>query len=243
MTGAGGSDGWRERAARLPSLAPQRLELRRETCALLVVDLQYMDAHRDHGLGQALRESHPDLWGYYYGRIEKTVLPTTRRLLDAFRSFGGRVLYLTLGPALADGSDMVPLRRPEVAPGLTAAFHHQGTFEHGILPEVAPAPGELVVNKTSRGAFASTALEHVLRNMGVETLVVAGVSTSSCVESTAREAADRGFGVVIVEDATAEFDEESHEASLCQFAVRWGRVWTCDETLRALADTPSTAGR
>jgi nicotinamidase-related amidase len=202
-----------------------------------------MDAHRDHGLGKAIRSSHPELWDYYYGRIQTAVVPNTRRLLDAFRDIGSRVIYLTLGPALADGSDMVALRRPQVAPGLAPAFFHQGTFEHGILQEVAPAPGELVLNKTSRGAFTSTALEHVLRNMGIESLVVAGVSTSSCVDSTAREAADRGFGVVVVEDATAEFDEESHDAALCQFAVRWGRVWTCDETLRALVSSPQGGAR
>ena len=72
-------------------------------------------------------------------------------------------------------------------------------------------------------------------NFGLETLVIAGVSTSSCVETTARDAADRGFRVAIVEDATAELDEPSHDATLRQFAVRWGRVWTTDETLNELA--------
>jgi nicotinamidase-related amidase len=129
---------------------------------------------------------------------------------------------------------MIPLRRPETAPGLVGAFHHAGTFEHGILPEVAPAPGELVLNKSSRSAFTSTGIEHALRNMGIATLVVAGVSTSACVETTGRDAADRGFQVVLVEDATAEYDEASHEATLCQFAVRFGRVWTTDETLEVL---------
>ena len=72
-----------------------------------------------------------------------------------------------------------------------------------------------------------------------------GVSTSSCVETTARDAADRGWKVVIVEDATAEIDEPSHEATLRQFAVRFGRVWTVEETLSALglsgvpAETPT----
>ncbi len=200
-----------------------------------------MDAHPEHGLGPALRRSHPDVWTYYYGRIDSLVLPNVQRLLAAFRDAGGRVIHLTLGPVLADGSDMAPLRRPALAPGLAPAFAHQGTLAHSILPEVKPADGELVLNKTSRGAFASTALDHVLRNMGVEALVVAGLSTSSCVEQTAREAADRGYSVVLVEDATAELDEQSHEATLCQFAVRWGEVWTCDETLTALAASEDIA--
>jgi nicotinamidase-related amidase len=200
-----------------------------------------MDAHPEHGLGPALRHSHPDVWAYYYGRIDSLVLPNVQRLLVAFRDAGSRVIHLTLGPVLADGSDMVPLRRPALAPGLAPAFAHLGTLAHSILQEVTPADGELVLNKTTRGAFASTALDQVLRNMGVEALVVAGLSTSSCVEQTAREAADRGYGVILVEDATAELDEQSHEATLCQFAVRWGQVWTCDEALTALAATEDIA--
>jgi nicotinamidase-related amidase len=226
--------GWRERAASLPALAPESFEIDPGRTALLVVDLQYVDAHRDYGLGKSLYAGFPEIWDYYYGRIEQLVIPNTTRLLDVFRAAGLRVLFLTLGPMLSDGADMVPLRRPAAAPGLTPVFFHSGSLELRILPEVAPIDGELVVNKTSRGAFASTAIDHVLRNMDIESLVVAGVSTSSCVETTAREAADRGFKVVIVEDATAELDEHSHEASLCQFAVRWGRVWTCCETLKAL---------
>ena len=73
-----------------------------------------------------------------------------------------------------------------------------------------------------------------LVEQGNEGLVVAGVSTSSCVETTARDAADRGWKVVIVEDATAELDEPSHDATLRQFAVRFGRVWTVEETLSVL---------
>ena len=61
------------------------------------------------------------------------------------------------------------------------------------------------------------------------------MTTSSCVDTTARDAADRGFKVAVVEDASAEIDEPSHDAALRQFAVRWGRVWTTDEALAAVA--------
>src|SRR5262249_27725239 len=152
-----------------------------------------------------------------------------------------RVIHLTIGPVLADGSDMVRLRRPDKASGLTPIFYHVGTKEHEILPELTPIEGELVLNKTTRGAFNSTAIERVLRNLGVETIVVCGVSTSSCVETTARDAADRGFQTVIVEDATAELDEPSHEATLRQFAVRFGRVWTTQETLKELTAAPAAS--
>ncbi len=234
---------WREAAARLPNLSPVDFELHKDTTGLLLVDMQYVDAHPDYGLGQSLKENHPDVWAYYYARVEEFVVPSCVRLLEAFRAAEMRVLHLTIGPKLADGSDMVALRRPTVAPGLEPMLYHEGTKEHQILPVVAPTGGEIVINKTSRGAFNSTAIERLLRNLELDTLVVAGVSTSACVDLTARDAADRGFRVVLVEDAMAELDEASHEATLLQFAVRWGRVWTLDETLAAVSELTTDEGR
>jgi nicotinamidase-related amidase len=225
---------WREDVAALPSFAPASFELTGETTALVVVDMQYVDAHRDYGLGKSLRTSHPLVWDYYFGRVERCVVPNVGRLLEAFRERRMRVVHVTIGPELADGGDLLPLRRPRTAPGLEAMLFHRGTFEHRILEELAPRPDEPVVNKTSRGAFNSTAIERLLLNLGIRALVVVGVSTSSCVETTARDAADRGFLTVVVEDATAELDEASHDATLRQFAQRWGRVWTAEETLGVL---------
>lgn len=226
--------GWREEAAELPDLSPTAFELTPAGTALVIVDMQYVDAHRDHGLGEALRLSHPDVWDYYFSRIEQLVLPNCAQLLEAFRTYGMRVIHLTLGPVLADGADLPELRRPDTAEGMAPLLHHSGTFTAGILPELMPIDGEPVVNKTSRSAFNSTAIDQLLRNLGVTGLIVAGVSTSSCVETTARDAADRGYRVAIVEEATAELDEPSHDATLRQFAVRWGRVWTMAETMTEL---------
>jgi biuret amidohydrolase len=222
--------GWRKEADALPNFSLARFEVDVENTALILVDLQYLDAHPDYGLGAHLKRDFPDIWEYYFTRLREIVIPNCVGLLDQFRAASMRVVHLTIGPQLADGMDMVPLRRPTTAPGLQPLLHHVGTFEHGIIPEVTPVAGELVINKTSRSAFNSTAIEIVLRNLGVSTLVVAGVTTSSCVDTTARDAADRGFQAVIVEDAVAELDQPSHEAALRQFAVRWGRVWTTAET-------------
>lgn len=222
---------WRDDLERLPRLAPTEFELEPDRTGLVVVDMQYVDAHRDHGLGKSLRTNQPDIWSAYFERVEDYVIPNTRRLLDAFRRLQLRVIYLTLGPVLPNGADMVALRRPQGSVALDSLFHHAGTFEHRILEELAPIDGELVINKTSRSAFNSTAIERVLLNLGLDALMFAGVTTSSCVDTTARDAADRGFKAVIVEDAVAELDLASHEATLLQFAVRWGRVWTTDEAI------------
>jgi nicotinamidase-related amidase len=233
---------WREDAAVLPNFAPARFAVDPAATALLIIDMQYLDAHPDYGLGAYLKEGFPRVWEYYFDRVRDLVLPNCQALLELFRAEGMRVVHVTIGPVLDDGMDMVPLRRPAPAPGgLQSLLHHVGTFEHGILPELAPITGELVINKTSRSAFNSTAIERLLLNLGLQTLIVAGVTTSSCVDTTARDAADRGFQTVVVEDATAEHDQASHEAALRQFAVRWGRVWTTADTISALRSDPTTS--
>jgi nicotinamidase-related amidase len=233
---------WREDVAALPSFAPARFELDAARTALVIVDMQYVDAHRDYGLGKSLRATHPAVWDYYFTRVEQHVVPNVGLLLGAFRQRSMRVIHLTVGPVLADGADLLPLRQAKTAPGLQSMLYNQGTFEHQILEELAPLESELLINKTSRGAFNSTAIERTLLNLGIDALVVTGVSTSSCVETTARDAADRGFRTVIVEDATAELDEASHDATLRQFAHRWGRVWTTEETLAVLQELRAPLG-
>jgi nicotinamidase-related amidase len=232
---------WRQEAEALPNFSPAHFDVDVASTGLLLIDLQYLDAHPEYGLGAHLKRDYPEIWDYYFTQLRELVVPNCQALLGFCRAANVRVVHLTIGPLLSDGMDMVPLRRPTAAPGLKPLLHHAGTFEHGIIPEVAPLAGELVINKTSRSAFNSTAIETVLRNLGVRTIVVAGVTTSSCVDTTARDAADRGFQVVVVEDAVAELDQPSHDAALRQFAVRWGRVWTTTETTDTLATCEAMA--
>jgi nicotinamidase-related amidase len=76
--------------------------------ALLVVDMQYSDAHPDYGLGRVFQSVDPERASYYFSRLRELVVPNIRRLLDCFRGRGLRVIYLTLGPVLEDGSDLSP---------------------------------------------------------------------------------------------------------------------------------------
>ena len=111
---------------------------------------------------------------------------------------------------------------------------HRGTFEHELIGSLAPAAGELVIDKNTSSAFNSTGIEWLLRNMEVETLVLAGMATDMCVETTARDAADRGFNVIVAEDATATFFEHHHRAALSGFARVFGQVWDSARVLAAL---------
>jgi nicotinamidase-related amidase len=206
--------------------------------ALLVVDMQNYGCNPRAGLGPMLAERHPETSAYVVERLTNVVVPNAERLVGAFRSAGRHVVFTRHGPLLADGSDMIARRRRRDADAVAAtdvpALWHRGTFEHELIEALAPADGELVLDKNTSSAFNSTGIEWLLRNMGVEALVVVGMATDMCVETTARDAADRGFEVIVVEDATITFFERHHRAALSGFARVFGQVWSTDEVLQAL---------
>ena len=106
---------WRDEAEALPNFAPASFDIDAASTALVVVDMQYLDAHPDYGLGKQLKASHPDVWRYYTDRLQELVVPNCARLLSFFRAASMRVIFVTIGPVLPDGMDMVPLRRPRTA--------------------------------------------------------------------------------------------------------------------------------
>lgn len=237
---------WRERLAEWPLPFPQfSLDLGR--AALLIVDMQYGSVDPDVGVGPYLRERHPALAEYYYGRVQDMVIPNIARLLQFFRSAGRPVIYLTIGFALPDRSDGLGLLR-QIDDDLNARMARGplvrlGSRANSVVSEIAPREGELVINKTSMGAFNSTALDQVLRNLGVTTLIVTGVSTECCVATTARDAGDRGYHVLLVEDAGTAVTPYLQESSLVAFAAMFGRVETTEATLAELARAAEPAQR
>jgi nicotinamidase-related amidase len=201
------------------------------TTALLIIDMQYASGCRDTGLGRMLRERGLEATGQYrFDRIERVVIPNIQNLLDCFRQHDLRVIYVTVGARLPDYSDV-----PEHLRKLMQDFNNcEGQREHEILDELKPRNGEMVVNKVTHSAFNSSNIETVLRNLGVRNLVFTGISTSQCVETTARDASDRGFRCVLVEDCCAEDEARQHEATLLQFARLFGRVATTDQVIAEL---------
>jgi nicotinamidase-related amidase len=206
--------------------------------ALLVVDLQNYGCNRDAGIGRMLVQRHEEIAAYYLPRLEQVVLPNAERLVAAFRQAGRQVVFTRHGPFLADGRDLIARRRRRDADALLRTdlptLWHHGTFEHELLATLQAADGDLVVDKNTSSAFNSTGIEWLLRNIGIQALVVVGMATDMCVETTARDAADRGFDVIVVEDATATFFEHHHRAALSGFARVFGQVWSTDDVLAAL---------
>jgi len=204
--------------------------------------MQYFDTDRRYGVGPTMTEFAPQLAAHYYARVDSLVIPNVKRLLEAFRSAGLRVIHVVLGAELDDLSDMAPRlrqrsRQRQAAVG-RPTFYVRTALECQIIPTLQPAKGELVVNKTTLGAFNSTTLEATLRNLGVDGIVIAGVVTTACVETTARDAADRGFAVTVVDDGCAAWDPDSHEASLRAIRRHFGRVASADELIAEVVEVP-----
>jgi nicotinamidase-related amidase len=211
--------------------------------ALLVVDLQNYDADPACGLGPILRAIDPAAADYFYGRVAATVIPGVGRLLSAFRGRGERVLYCQSGALLADGSDLFARRRARflgTADGRRTIFH-RGEPEYEILDAVRPAAGDVVLHKSTVSAFNSSSLDRVLRNMGIASLVVTGVVTDGCVDSTARDASDLGYDCVLVEEGCAAWSERWHTAALEAFERYFGLVASVEDVLAGLAPADARA--
>ncbi len=205
--------------------------LEHSSTALIIVDLQYASASRTEGLGKKMIEEgtqHLNKWRF--DRIEQMVVPNTKRLLAFFREHQMKILYLTLGSMTTDYSDVAP----HLKSFLQSSNNREGTREHEILDEIKPMSGEYVLNKTTTGAFNSTGIDNLLRLWGAKYLLFTGISTNMCVEGTARDAADKGYRCVLVEDALGASKEEYHQATIVNWQRMYGRVNSTEEVIEEL---------
>jgi nicotinamidase-related amidase len=205
--------------------------LKPATTALLVIDMQNATGSLEHGLAKKLKaEGRFDEAKYRFDRINQKIIPNTQKLLAKFRSLGAPVIYVTYGAELADFSDVQRHIR-----GIVAATNNRaGHPEHDIVDALKPRANELVLNKTTMGAFSSTGIDARLRAMNVTEVVCVGVSTNNCVAMTAMEAADKGYGVVLVSDATGTCSDRMQDAFEEMFLRLWGRVISTAATIDEL---------
>jgi nicotinamidase-related amidase len=208
--------------------------------ALVVVDMQYATGCRTTGLGKMLKDmGKEELGRYRFDRIEQVVMPKIRRLLHFFRSHGLRIIYLTVGSELPDYSDLPAQSKPLAR----AVSNTRGNRNHEILEEIKPSEGELVLNKTTMSAFMSSSIDTALRAAGIEYLLLTGISTNSCVEATARDAADIGYHCVVVEDACGAASQRFHDASCENFRRLLGRVETVETVIQELEEVLKATGQ
>ena len=177
--------------------------------ALLFVDVQNYNARTDGGeyseLDPAEREAR---YGGFFRTMEATALPNMRRLQAACRAAGIEVTYTVIESMTQDGRDR------SLDYKITGFNVPRGSWDGQVLDAIAPGPDEMVFRKTSSSLFISTNADYVYRNLGVRSLIVAGVLTDQCIDSAVRDACDLGYLVTTVTDACATLTRERHDWSL-----------------------------
>jgi nicotinamidase-related amidase len=203
-----------------------------EKSALLIVDMQNDFLHRDGSFGHRARE-HPE------AKIDLPFLtgtiPHVKKLADAFRTAGRPVVYL----AHVLKSDYSDATWPHWRLGMTPAGGNrthcvEGTWGAQIVDELQPQDGEHLIAKKGFGGFSNTPLDTVLRNLGVTTCVVSGVTTCVCVSTTVRGGLEYNYRMILVGDAVAEVDRDTHAAELKTMSRVFADVKSTDEVLGLL---------
>jgi nicotinamidase-related amidase len=187
---------------------PRELPFDPSRTALVVIDLQYACAHVDGLMGRLARDQgKPWLLQERWDFVDE-ILPGVRRLQDACRASGVEVIHVRVKYLTSDCRD----GQRSLAREVKARQANAQDIE--FLPMVAPVGDEIIIDKTSAGAFNSTNIDQVLRNMGRDRLLFAGVVTEGCVEMTARTAADRGYYTTLVSDGCASSTHLAHYDAL-----------------------------
>jgi len=219
------------------------LELDPTRTALIVVDMQRYFTQPSFPFTDLFEKMSPGVCAGYLRRVRENVIPSIRRLLDQFRKTGSLVVFTAVGTETKDGSDLAGWARAldEAGVNLLGTRVHPpvGDASWQIDPALEPRSEEVVVNKFSAGTFATKDLAKLLRSRGVDRVVIAGVVTDVCVSTTAREAADRNFKVVVVSDACTTFSETLHQANLEALHV-FGWVREADEVIRMMQRAHAT---
>ena len=211
--------------AAIVTAEPYAFTLTPSRTALLIIDLQ-RDFLEPGGFGELLGND---------VSLLARVLEPTRAVLAAARAAGLLVIHTREGhrPDLADCAP-AKLARGRLDTrigdrGPRGRILVRGAAGHDIVGAVAPAPGEVVVDKPGKGAFYATDLELVLRNRGIEQLLVCGVTTEVCVHTSVREANDRGFDCLVIADCCGSYFPEFHEVGLRMIAAQGGIFgWVAD---------------
>ncbi|WBU54128.1 isochorismatase family cysteine hydrolase [Paracoccus sp. SCSIO 75233] len=190
--------------------------------AILVVDAQNAE------ITPEVQELHPG----FYSELRETALPAMRRLLDGARSAGAEVVYTVIESLTQDGRDR------SLDHKLSNMHIPKGSPLAQVIDEVAPQGDEIILPKTSSGVFNSTNIDYVLRNLGIDNVIVVGFVTDQCVDMAIRDGADRGYYMVCAHDACASYTPERHQNALKAFSG-YCRLQTVDEVL---ADMVATKG-
>ncbi len=216
--------------SKVVSAKPFEFDFDVKNTALVIIDMQ-RDFCEEGGFGEALGNDVTPT---------KAIIPTVKKVLDAARKANMFVVHTREGhrPDLSD-CPSTKLRRSSAigTDGPMGRILVRGEVGHDIVEELTPVAGEIIIDKPGKSAFYQTDLELILKNKNIDSLIVCGVTTHVCVHTTIREANDRGFECLMLEDGTATFDERDQEASIRMINQQGGIFgWTTmsEELLKVL---------
>jgi biuret amidohydrolase len=217
---------------------PEAVTLDLSRTALIIIDMQ-RDFLEPGGFGETL--------GNDVSLLGRAVAPC-KAVLEAAREAGLLVIHTREGhrPDLSDAPKAkIERGHPSMrigAPGPMGRILIRGEPGHDIIPELYPLEGEPVIDKPGKGAFYATDLDALLRNFGIQHLLVCGVTTEVCVNTTVREANDRGFRCVVLSDCCASYFPEFHDMGLKMIKAQggiFGSVSASAAAIAALSAAPS----
>lgn len=189
------------KASTLASYAGRDRKLDPALTAVLIVDAQNAE------LEPEVLEKHPA----FARALQERALPAMKRLIDGARGRGAEIVYTVIEALTRDGRDR------SLDHKLSNILVPRGSPLAQVIPAVAPRDDDIVLPKTSSGVFNSTNLDYVLRNLGIENVIVAGFVTDQCVDMAIRDGADRGYYMICAADACAAYSDERHEGALRAF--------------------------
>ncbi|MEG1357804.1 cysteine hydrolase family protein [Comamonas sp.] len=206
---------------------PSAFEFELSRTALVIIDMQ-RDFVEPGGFGASLGNDVTPL---------QAIIPALQTFLQAWRHQGGCVVHTREGhlPDMSDCPDAKRLRgQPDLRIGDIGPMGRiliQGEAGHAIVPELTPIDGEIIIDKPGKGAFYATALDDFLQAQGITHLLFTGVTTEVCVQTTMREANDRGYVCLLVEDATDSYFPHFKQATLEMVRAQGAIVgWTAAST-------------
>jgi nicotinamidase-related amidase len=210
---------------------PYPFDFNPKQCALLIIDMQ-RDFLEPGGFGEML--------GNDVGQLRRTIEPN-KGLLDAWRKAGLQVIHTREGhrPDLADLPPAKKVRGRSKScigdAGPMGRILVRGEAGHDIIPELYPLPNEPVIDKPGKGAFFATDLHAILQNRGITQLVVTGVTTEVCVNTTVREANDRGYDCLVPADCVGSYFPEFQAMGLKMIKAQGGIFGWVSESKNVLA--------